>query len=191
MQRKAACLRALATDAAGQLDVLGHDGHAFGVDGTQVGVLEQANKVGLGRLLQGKNGRALESQVSLEVLRNLADETLEGQLADEQVSALLVAADLAKRNSTGTVAVGLLDTSGGGGGLACCLGGKLLTGRFASGGLTGGLLGTGHCRLRELGDSNVATRPPREKNTDEFVFHPPGSFFFGNTFEVTVSLISQ
>ena len=126
-----------------QLDVLRHDGHAFGVDGTQVGVLEQANKVGLRGFLECKHGRALESQVGLELLRDLANETLEGQLADEQVGALLVAADLAKRNGTGAVAVGLLDTSSGGGGIACCLGGELLAGRFASGGLTGGLLGTG------------------------------------------------
>ncbi len=33
-------LRALAADAAGELDVLGHDGDALGVDGAQVSVLE-------------------------------------------------------------------------------------------------------------------------------------------------------
>ena len=31
----------LTTDAAGKLDVLGHDGDTLGVDGTQVGVLEE------------------------------------------------------------------------------------------------------------------------------------------------------
>ena len=46
-------LSALATDAAGQLDVLGHDGDTLGVDGAQVGVLEQADQVGLGRFLAG------------------------------------------------------------------------------------------------------------------------------------------
>ena len=40
-------LGALATDAAGQLDVLWHDGHTLGVDGAKVGVLEEANQVGL------------------------------------------------------------------------------------------------------------------------------------------------
>jgi hypothetical protein len=39
------CLSALATDAACQLDVLWHDGHALGVDGAQVGVLEQTHQV--------------------------------------------------------------------------------------------------------------------------------------------------
>ena len=33
-------LGALATDATGQLDVLGEDGHTLGMDGAEVGVLE-------------------------------------------------------------------------------------------------------------------------------------------------------
>ena len=49
-------LRALTADATGQLDVLGHDGDTLGVDGAQVGVLEQADQVGLARLLQGQHG---------------------------------------------------------------------------------------------------------------------------------------
>ena len=45
-------LRALATDAAGKLDVLGHDGHTLGVDGAEVGVLEETDEVRLGGLLE-------------------------------------------------------------------------------------------------------------------------------------------
>ncbi len=41
-------LGALATDAPGQLDVLGHDGDALGVDGCEVGVLKEPNEVRLG-----------------------------------------------------------------------------------------------------------------------------------------------
>ena len=33
-------LGALSADTAGELDVLGHDGHTLGMDGAQVGVLE-------------------------------------------------------------------------------------------------------------------------------------------------------
>ena len=40
-------LSSLSTDAAGQLDVLGHDGDTLGVDGAQVGVLEEADDVRL------------------------------------------------------------------------------------------------------------------------------------------------
>jgi hypothetical protein len=50
--RARVALGPLAADASGQLDVLGHDGHALGVDGAQVGVLEQADEVGLGGFLE-------------------------------------------------------------------------------------------------------------------------------------------
>ena len=36
------------------LNILRHDRDALGVDGTQVGVLEKADQVGLGSLLQEK-----------------------------------------------------------------------------------------------------------------------------------------
>ena len=62
------------------------------MDGAQVGVLEQADEVGLGRLLQGHHGGALEPQVGLEVLGDLPDQALEGQLADQQLGRLLVPA---------------------------------------------------------------------------------------------------
>ena len=54
-------LAALATDAARELDVLRHDGDALGVDGAQVGVLEEANEVGLRGLLERDDGRRLEA----------------------------------------------------------------------------------------------------------------------------------
>ena len=88
------CLSTLATDPAGKLDILGEDGHTLGVDGAQVGVLEQANEVSLGRLLEGSNGGRLEPEVSLELLSELADETLEGETADQKLGRLLVLPDL-------------------------------------------------------------------------------------------------
>ena len=45
-------LSALSADSPGQLDVLGHDGHPLGVDGAQVGVLKETDKVGLRGLLR-------------------------------------------------------------------------------------------------------------------------------------------
>ena len=74
------------TDTASKLDILGHDGDSFGVDGTQVSVFKQTNQIGLTSLLQGHDGRALEPEVSLEVLCNLTDKTLEGELTDEELS---------------------------------------------------------------------------------------------------------
>ena len=80
----------------------------------------------------------------LEVLGDLADQALEGQLADEQLGGLLVLADLTQGHGAGPVAVGLLHAAGGRGRLAGGLGGQLLAGRLATGGLAGGLLGAGH-----------------------------------------------
>jgi hypothetical protein len=64
-------LSALPADAAGELDVLGHDGDALGVDGAEVGVLEEPDEVGLGGLLQRGDGGGPEAEVGLEVLRDL------------------------------------------------------------------------------------------------------------------------
>ena len=114
------------------------------MDGTQVGVFEKTNKVGLRSLLEGEDGRSLEPQVTLEVLGDLPHQTLEGELADQQVRRLLVPADLTESHGSGAVTVGLFHASGGGGGFTGSLGGELLAGGFASGGFTGGLFGAGH-----------------------------------------------
>lgn len=143
-KEQASFLSSLSTDSPCQLNVLGHDGHSLGVDGAQVGVLKESDQVGLGSLLQGHDGRALEAQVGLEVLGDFTDQTLEGELADEQLSALLVTSDFSQSDGAGPVTMGLLDTSCGRGGLSCSLGGQLLTGGFASGGFSCGLLGTSH-----------------------------------------------
>ena len=71
----------MAADPPGQLDVLGHDGDPLGVDGAHVGVLEEPHEVRLRRLLQGHHGGALEPQVGLEVLGDLADQVLEREIA--------------------------------------------------------------------------------------------------------------
>ena len=140
-------LSTLSADTAGKLDVLGHDGDTLGVDGAQVGVFEESYEVGFGSFLEGHDGRGLESEISLEVLGDFTDQALEGELADEEFSALLVSADLTESHGTGPVPVGLLDASCGRGGLASCLGGELLAWGLASGGLAGGLLGTSHGEL--------------------------------------------
>ena len=137
-------LGALSTDAAGELDVLWHDGDALGVDGAKVGVLKEANEVGLGGFLKGKDGGSLEPQVGLEVLGDLADEALEGELPDEELGGLLVPPDLTKGHGSGAVPVGLLDAAGGWGGLPGGLGSELLPWGLSSGGFTCGLLSTSH-----------------------------------------------
>src|SRR5271155_2947867 len=155
-------LSALAAYATRQLDVLGHDRHALGVDRAQVGVFEEADEVGLARLLQGHDGRALEAQIGLEVLRDLANEALERQLADEQLRRLLVTTDLAQRHCSGPVAVGLLDAAGRRRALPRGLGRQLLARRLASGRLAGGLLRTCHfVYLTRLNMQNEMLDPSR------------------------------
>ena len=115
------------------------------MDGAEVGVLEETDEVSLAGLLESHDGRGLEPEVGLEVLGNLPDQTLEGQLADEELSGFLVTPDLPEGDGAGPVSVGLLDAAGSGGGLPGSLGGELLPGGLASGGFTCGLLGTSHC----------------------------------------------
>ena len=124
--------RSLAADSAGELEVLGHDGDSLGVNGAQVGVLEQSNEVSLSSLLKGQDGRSLEAKISLKVLCDFTNKSLEGELANEKLSALLVSSDFTKSDCTRAVSVGLLDTSSSRGRLAGSLGGKLLTRSLSS-----------------------------------------------------------
>ena len=66
----------------------------------------------LSSYLKCANGRRLKAQIGLEVLRDLADEALERQLADEQLGRLLVPADLTQRDGARAVAVRLLHAAG-------------------------------------------------------------------------------
>ena len=138
------CLSSFTTHSPGELDVFGHDGHTLGVDRAKVSVFEQANEIRLACFLQSHNSTALEPQVSFEVLSYFTYQTLERQLAQKQLSRLLVASDFSQSNCAGPVAMGFLHTSGSGCALASSLGGELFPRSLASGWFTSGLLGTSH-----------------------------------------------
>ena len=112
------------------------DGDTLGVDGTQVGVLKERDEVSLNGLLESTDGRGLEAEIRLEVLSDLTNETLEWELADEELGRLLVTSDLTESDGTRLISVWLLHTSGGWCGLASGLGGKLLTWGLATSGFT-------------------------------------------------------
>ena len=95
------------------MDVLWHDGDTLGVDGAQVGVLEESDEVSLSSLLESHDSGRLESEISLEVLSDFTDKSLEWQLADEELGGFLVTTDLTKSHGSGTVTMGLLHSSGG------------------------------------------------------------------------------
>ena len=71
----------------------------------------------------------------------------ETDLADEELSGLLVLADLTESHGSRSVPMGLLDSSSGRSRLPCSLGGELLPGGLASGGLACSLLSTRHCKV--------------------------------------------
>lgn len=75
-------LSPLPVNPVGLLDVFGHDGDSLDMDGAQVDVLQQIHKLSLAGLLQRHNSQTLEAQVGPEVLRDLTDQVLEGQLPD-------------------------------------------------------------------------------------------------------------
>jgi hypothetical protein len=137
-------LRAFPSDTTCQLDVLGHDRYALGVDGTQVCIFKKTHKVRFGSFLKSKNGRSLESKITLEVLGDFTDQSLKWKLADEQVSRFLVTTDFTKGNGSRSVSVRLFDASGCRRRLAGCLGSKLFARSLSSGGLASGLLCTSH-----------------------------------------------
>lgn len=88
------------------------DGDTLGVDGAQVGVLKERDEVSLNGLLESTDGRGLEAEIRLEVLGDLTNKTLEWQLADEELSRLLVATNLTESDGSWLVTVRLLDTTG-------------------------------------------------------------------------------
>jgi len=94
------CSRSLASETAGELDVLALDRDTLGVDGAEVGVLEEGDEVCLDGLLERADGRALEAEVGLEVLSDLTNKALEWQLADQELSRLLVPTDLTESDGS-------------------------------------------------------------------------------------------
>ncbi len=114
------------------------------MDGTQICILKQANQISLCSLLQGKDSRSLESEVSLKILGNLANEALEWEFANEELCALLIASDFTKSHSSGAISVGLLDTTSSRGTLSGSFGRQLFSWGLATSALACSLLGTSH-----------------------------------------------
>ena len=130
--RREVHLRSFSADSAGQLNVLGHDRDTLGVDGAQVGVFKQTNKVSLASFLKSHHSRALETQICLEILSDFSHKTLEGQLADQQLGGFLVTTDLTKSDRTRPVTMRFLNSTGSRSALTSCLSSELLTWSFST-----------------------------------------------------------
>jgi len=68
----------------------------------EVGIFEEPDEVRFGSLLQCPDRLRLKSEVSLEILSDLADESLERQLADQKFRRLLEPPNFSKCNSSWT-----------------------------------------------------------------------------------------
>ncbi|KAJ6931452.1 hypothetical protein NC652_014829 [Populus alba x Populus x berolinensis] len=132
-------------DPSSQLNILRHDCNPFSMNGTQICVLKETHKISLSCFLKSRNGTALEPEISLKILSNFSHKPLEGELADQKLSALLVLPDFSQSNSSWPETVGFLHASGGWGRLPGSLSCQLLARGLASGGFSCSLLGTGHC----------------------------------------------
>lgn len=115
----------LASDSSGELDISDHDCDSSGVDGAKVGVFEQADKVSLNSLLEGKESRALESEVVVGLVSDILNDSLERELSDQEVSASLILSDLSDGDGSRSESVSLLNTAHRG------LSGGLLAGVFS------------------------------------------------------------
>lgn len=115
----------ISSDSSGQDNILRHDGDSVSMDGTEIGVLEESNKVWLGGFLEGQNGWGLESHVGLAFRGELSNKSLEWEFSDQKVSRLLELSDLSDSNGTWSESVWLLDSAS--------LSNRLLGGSLASG----------------------------------------------------------
>ena len=70
------------------------------MNGAEIGIFKEGDEVSLNRLLESADGRRLEAQVGFEILCDFTDQTLEGELADEELSRLLVATDFTESDGT-------------------------------------------------------------------------------------------
>ncbi|GAB2284454.1 hypothetical protein Dimus_018905 [Dionaea muscipula] len=141
---KTLTLSPLSSNPPSKLDILRHNRNPLSMNGTQVCILKDTNKVSLGGLLEGGDSGALEPEIGFEVLSDLPHQPLEREFPDQELRALLVLPDLPQRHRPWAEPVGFLHTAGRWGGLAGCLGRQLLPWGFSSGGFPRCLLGASH-----------------------------------------------
>jgi len=135
----------ISSNSFGKLKISSHDGHSLCVNGAQVSVLEQGNEVGFSWFLKSQHCWALEAEFLFELVSNFSDESLEGELSNEEISWFLVFSDFPQGNCSGFESVGLLDTSGNRGALSGnFLGNQLFSGHLLCGRLPCSLFCSSH-----------------------------------------------
>ena len=87
-------------DSSGQSHVLGHHGGALGVNGAQIGILEEADHVGLDALVDCVDGAVAVAGVGEVLGGDLLDDALEGGAGDQGISGFLVPFDFSESLGT-------------------------------------------------------------------------------------------
>lgn len=107
-----------ATDLAHKIHVLWENGNALGMNGAKIGILEEPDQIGLGRILQREKCITIKAQIALEHLCDFTDKTNKWDFAQQQIRILLVSTNLHERPGPRTVSMGLLHTTSWPGSLA-------------------------------------------------------------------------
>jgi hypothetical protein len=142
--KRASASSPLAANTARQLNVLGHDSNPLAMDGAEIGLLKQPNKVRLCAFLKSHKSMVPKQEIRPEVLSNLTHQPLERGFEDEELSPLLILPDLTQGHSAWAEVERLLDPSSARSGLACSLGGQGLPRSLAASGLSRSLLRACH-----------------------------------------------
>ena len=87
-------MESLTSDSSSQFKVLLLHSDSAGMDGAQVGIFEEADKVHLSSFLDSQESLGLESDLDVNTLCDGSHKTLEGCSQEEEVGALLVSLDL-------------------------------------------------------------------------------------------------
>merc|ERR1712156_1380941 len=106
-------LSSFSSDSSCQLDISWHNGYSFCMNGAQVGILHETNKIGFRCFLKCHDSTGLKSQISFVILSNLTNQTLERQLSQQQFSGLLVSSDFSQGYSSWSISMGFLYSSSG------------------------------------------------------------------------------
>ena len=140
------CLVTLLTDPPREFHVFRVDRDTLGVNGAEIGILEETGEVVFGTLLKSQDAFRLPAHVGVELHRNLFHKALEGQLAKEKLGRLLVATNLAESDGAGPVAMRLFYACIHRRGLTSGFSGKSLARSFSTRALVSRLLGASHLR---------------------------------------------
>ena len=93
--------------ASCKLHVFRYDRHALRMDGAQVRVFKQSDKVCFSGFVKREERSRLEAQVRAKVVRDLAHDAVKGESGNKKLGRLLVLANFAQRDGSRTIATRL------------------------------------------------------------------------------------